>query len=143
MRGSYVRRCEKRLAAMPFGQAEESISAGQKDEGSLRAANLWPPPAFECGYRVTCLADCSFGAIDGKARVVGSCQTHHGQALRGADPWRAAQGRLASGNPAHSGELQPLTGLLGESQMTEMKRVEGATEDAERPAIIRFRHRCR
>ena len=63
----------------------------------------------------------------------GRCQAHHLEAIGGRDARALAVWRHAGRHPAHFGQVEGLARLLGQAQVADMHRVEGAAEHRQRP----------
>src|SRR5262249_37990309 len=75
------------------------------------------------------LAD--LGVVELEERVAADRELHHLKAMLRGGPGLGAVPRPACGHPAHAREAEDLRRLLGEPQVPEMHRVEGAAHDAD------------
>lgn len=116
------------VPAMPGRQRGKCVGAQQQNQRAIR-------PKFVA--QTLQRRHCETGAIGfhlrvvgDEARVAGDGKTNHRQAVPGGNERAFAVGRLTGREETNLRERKGLGGLLGESQMTEMNRVEGAAENA-------------
>ncbi len=130
---------EERLPAVPAGQAGKGIGTQEQHQGLLGPQLL--AQAFQGGHRIAGPGGFHLGPIHLESGIAGHGQAHHGQPVGPRKPGRAPMRRLAGGNPAHRSQAQGFPSFLGQTQVPQVHRVEGAPEQAQGPG---FRHvrRC-
>ena len=117
------------LPAVPAGQPGIGVGTEQQHKGAPLAE--FDAQALQRRHCIACVG-LDFGSIDGKSRVAGDGQLDHAQPVCCTDVRCGTMLRLSGRYPADAGKVERLDGFLGEAQVAEMHRIEGAAENSER-----------